>query len=335
MSDTHFEHRMAAHCESGAVSALLQHAGMDIDEPMVFGVSGAIFFGYFRSAMFPFPTFVLRNKPGKIRTDAVRRLGARFKERRFRDPPRAMQALDDLLDKGIPVGIQVDLFYMDYVPAYARAHFNAHYIVVVGKEDKETYIVSDSYSPSLTRLSAKALRRARFARGPFAPRGLLFYPDRVPESVDYETAIRKGIKDAARYMLRMPIPLLGVRGIRRFAERICTWPKYTRDIDHLSHEVMMINVILEERGTGGGGFRFLFATFLQQAAERLNKPELADVAKTAMEDGDRWRDISLFAARIGKNRDLGPERLAALGDMIMERADAEKRIFSALAGIFK
>jgi hypothetical protein len=329
-----FEHRMAAHCESGAVTALLRHAGADVGEPMIFGVSGTLFFGYFHSAMFPFPTFVLRHKPGKIRINAARRLGAEFTVRRFRSPESATAELDALLDKGIPVGVQADFFYMDYIPEYARAHFNAHYIIVVGKEDNE-YLVSDSYAPQLARISPKALQRGRFAKGAFAPRGLIFYPERVTQDIDYERAITEGIREAARNMLRLPIPFLGVRGIRRFAEKVRTWPRYMRDIDHLSHEVMMINVILEERGTGGGGFRFLFATFLQQAAERLDRPEVAEIAKAAMEDGDRWRDISLFAARIGKRHDLGPDRLAELGDMIMERADAEERIFGDLANAFR
>ena len=39
MSVIPFNHKMAAHCESGTVTALLNYAGLDISEPMVFGVS--------------------------------------------------------------------------------------------------------------------------------------------------------------------------------------------------------------------------------------------------------------------------------------------------------
>jgi hypothetical protein len=54
-----------------------------------------------------------------------------------------------------------------------------------------------------------------------------------------------------------------------------------------------------------------------------------------MENGDRWRDISIAAARMGKRRDLGPQRLLELGDMILERADAEQNLFRRLGALVK
>lgn len=321
---------MAAHCESGTVSALLSHAGLDISEPMVFGISGAVFFGYFRTRMLPFPTFVLRSKPGKIRTNTAKRLATPFNAKKFRSADRGMKALDELLNQGIAVAVQVDFFYMNYIPEYARAHFNAHYIVVVGKEDNE-YIISDSYAPTLVKLDADTLKKARFIGGHLAPKGMMFHVKRIPETADFAGATRKGISQAAFYMLKIPAPFFGVRGIRYFAGKLMDWPKYARDTDHLSHEIMMIHIILEERGTGGGGFRFLYASFLQKAADILHNDELRELSGLMMTNGDRWRDISLFAARIGKNRDMGPDRLKTLSDMIMERADVEKDLFQRLA----
>jgi hypothetical protein len=329
-----FAHKMAAHCESGAVTALLRNAGMDVTESLVFGVSGALFFGYLSVPMLPFPTIALRNKPGRIRIKTPERLGVTLNTRTFRDPEPAMRELDALLERGLAVGVQVDYFYMDYLPEYTRAHFNAHYVIVTGKKDGR-YQISDTYFPALSSLDAATLRTARFARGQFAPKGLLFWPERLPERPDLKAAVRQGIRDAVFYMVKLPLPFFGVRGIRFFARKVQEWPKLTRDIDHLSHEVMMIAVILEERGTGGGGFRYLYATFLQEAAKILGAPEVADVAREMMENGDRWRDVSIAAARMGKRRDLGPEKLRELGAMILERADAEQKIFRRLGALVK
>jgi len=324
-----FTHKMAAHCESGAVTALLKGAGMDVTESLVFGISGAIFFGYLSVPMLPFPTIALRNKPGRIRLKTPKRLGVSLRTLTFRDPAAATRELDALLARGIPVGAQVDYFYMDYLPEYTRAHFNAHYVIVTGKEAGR-YLISDTYFPTLARLDAATFATARFARGQFAPQGLLFWPESVPERPDLAAAVRRGIRDAVFYMVKLPLPFFGVRGIRYFARKVREWPQLTRDLDHLSHEVMMIAVILEERGTGGGGFRFLYATFLQEAAKILDNPGIADVAKAMMDNGDRWRDVSIAAARMGKRRDLGPQRLIELGAMILERADAEQAIFRRL-----
>jgi len=330
VSEIAYPHRIGAHCESSCVTGLLQHAGLDLSEPMVFGISGAIFFGYFRTRRLPFPTFVVRNQPGKIRAKAGRHLGVRFAVQRFRRPDRAARALDTLLDRGIPVAVQVDLFYLDYVPSYARAHFNGHHLVVVGKRNGN-YLVSDPYTPVLAQVAEETLRSARYAEGPFAPRGRMFHVVKAPDRVDLERAILKGIRYAAFNMLRLPLGFLGIKGIRRCALRLPDWPAYARDTEHLSHEIMMIAVLLEDRGTGGAGFRFLYATFLREAAEVTGRSELADLAKRMMENGDRWREVSLLAARMGKRRDLGPENLKELGAAIGSRAEVEQALFADLA----
>jgi hypothetical protein len=328
-----FEHRMAAHCESGTVSALLRHAGLELSEPMVFGGAGAIFFGYFNTAMLPFPTVVLRSLPGRIRANVEKRTGVHFRRQRFLSSTNARRQLDALLERGIPVAVQVDFFYMRYIPKYARAHFNAHYVIVVGHRDGR-YLISDSYAPQIAELEAEVLTTARFAKGPFSPHGLMFYIDGpIPTAFDQRAMIRKGIRQASFYMLKLPFSFAGIKGIRYFADQVTKWPALTRDEEHLSHEVMMVHVVLEERGTGGGGGRFLYASFLKEAADLLGHDGLRDVSARMMLNGDRWRDISLFVARIGRSRDLGAPRLRELAELIRERAAEEETLFRELRAI--
>lgn len=321
---------MAAHCESGTITTMLNNRGLQITEPMLFGITSGIFFGYFhKMKSFTFPTFIVRSRPGEMRKIAERRLGVKFRTARFSEPNQGMAALDDLLNKDIAVGNQVDFFYMEYLPEWERVHINVHYMTVVGKEG-DHYIVSDSYLPKLANLNQDSLRKARFAGGNMSPKGFMFYPEQVPSSIDYGTVIPKGIKRACFNMLKLPVPFIGIRGIRKFAARITEWPAMARDTDHLSHEIMKINILLEDQGTGGAGFRYMYATFLQQAAGLINRPEYLDFSKRMMEIGDGWRELSLFAARIGKNRDLGPERMKQLSGMIYDRADAEEKFFREL-----
>lgn len=331
---TDFKHKMAAHCESGAVTAQLNHAGVNISEPMVFGISGALFFGYFKLPTMDFPTFVLRNQPGKIKKTIQKRLGFKILSNSFRDPDQSMAALDKLLAQNIPVAVQVDFFYMNYLPAYARAHFNAHYINVIGKEGSD-YLISDSYYPQVARLDKKKLKMARSVKGPLAPSGFQYHITDIGPDIDLRIPIKAGIKQTCFYMLRLPIPLIGIRGIRHFGNKVTKWQELCRDADHLSHEIMMIHVILEDRGTGGGGFRFLYASFLREAAELLGNDKLNELAREMMANGDEWRQISLFVARIGKARDLGAERLNQLKEMIHDRARVEKELFTRLYAVAK
>ncbi len=329
MTTIDFKHKMAAHCETGTISALMGHAGQTLTEPMVFGIGGGIFFGYLKTPSFRFPMIVTRTEPGKIRKKIQKRLGANFKTHTFRKPEKAVALLDELVERGIPTAVQVDMFYMDYIPEYMRAHFNGHFIVVVGKEGG-TYKVSDAYYPRISDLDVESMRKGRFALGQLAPKGFLFYPRDIKPLGDLRKPIIKGIKEACFNMLSLPIPFLGVRGIRTFARKVVDWPSLARDEDHLSHEIMMIHVTMEDRGTGGAGFRFMYATFLQQAAALLESPGLADLSGEMMSIGDRWREISLFTARMGKKRELGRDKLDELKGMILERADEEERFFKEL-----
>jgi len=330
MTTIPFDHKMGAHCESGTVTALLNHSGLKLSEPMVFGIASGIFFGYFhKHKSFTFPTFIVRNRPGEIRKNIQKRLGIRFRTFSFRKEQQGIEKLDELLEKGIPTASQVDFYYLDYVPNWERAHVNVHFMVVIGKEGRE-YIVSDSYFPKPERLNEESLRRGRFAGGNMSPKGFLFFPENVPAEVDLRKPVLKGIDKACFNMLNLPVPFIGIKGIRLFSKRIMDWPKIARDTDHLSHEVMKINILLEDQGTGGAGFRFMYATFLQQAAGIIGNSELASLSTELMNIGDRWREISLFAARIGKNRDLGPGKMKELSDLILERAEMEEQFFKKL-----
>lgn len=334
MKEIDFKHKMAAHCETGTVTALLNHSGLEITEPMVFGISSGIFFGYFESSNFSFPTFIVRNKPGSIRDNISKRLGVKFETLKFKDHGKGEQTLNELIRKDIPTAAQVDFYYMDYMPEYQRVHINVHFINVIGMNET-SYLISDSYYPKKSVLTKQTLNKARFAGGFMEPKGFLFYPTRIPEVIDYEKAIIKGIKKASYNMLKLPVPFIGIKGMRKFGKKVKEWPKIARDIDHLSHEIMRINILLEDQGTGGGGFRYLYATFLQQAAGMLNDNRLKDLSKQMMEIGDNWRNISYFAAKIGKNRDLGPDRLNELSEMILARADEEQKFFGELAKAVK
>jgi hypothetical protein len=334
LTEIPFEHRMAAHCETGTVTALLNHAGMSITEPMVFGIAGGIFFGYLKSQDFPFPMFILRSRPGNIRKKISKRLGVLFHEQRFRSPEKGEAALNQAILNGNPTAVQVDFFYMDYMPEWQRVHINAHYIIVFGV-NADNYMVSDSYYKEPSKLDKSRMLTARFAGGMMAPAGTMFYVKDIPGEIDLVKPIIKGIKRASFNMTRLPIPFLGVKGIRKFAENLNKWPVIARDMDDLADRVMKINIFLEDQGTGGGGFRYMYATFLQQAASIVKDDRLKSMSKEMMEIGDKWRNISYFAAKMSKSRDLGPDRFKELSMLVSAQADEEQKFFNDLYKLVK
>ena len=100
--------------------------------------------------------------------------------------------------------------------------------------------------------------------------------------------------------------------------------------DILSDKIFKITLFLEDQGTGGGGFRFLYASFLQEASKVLNNPRLNEFSREMMEIGDGWREISLAAAQIAKKRDFRRENLEGIGNLLRIRADIEESFFTKL-----
>jgi hypothetical protein len=219
-----FQHNQAAHCENGVTSNLLQFYGITLSEPMIFGMGS----GYFFSHM-PFiklngiAVTSFRVWPGWIFKRVTHRLGIRVIRKKYSNPDKAMQELDELLARGKPVGMLVGVFHLPYFPKEYRFHFNAHNITVFGKEG-DRYLVSDPVMENIEKLSYEELKKVRFSRGTYPPRGRMYYIDKVPAKPDFRPAIIKGIRKTASDMLTIPLPMFGIDGIRYLAKNLRKWP---------------------------------------------------------------------------------------------------------------
>jgi hypothetical protein len=327
-----FKHKQAAHCENGVTLNLLRFYGIELSEPMIFGIGS----GYFFSHM-PFiklngmPVTSFRVLPGWIFKRVTHKLGIGVKRNKFRNSQKAMEALDNLLEQGIPVGMLVGVYQLPYFPKEYRFHFNAHNITVFGKEG-DRYFVSDPVMENVETLSYEELRKVRYARGTYPPKGRMYHITKMPAQLDIKPAIIKGIRKTAKDMLTIPIPMFGIDGIRFLAKKMRHWPE---KLGAKSAALNLSQVIrmLEEIGTGGAGFRFIYAAFLQECAEVLQKPWLNDLSKEMTAIGDLWREFAVQAARCFKNRDNGLTSYNNLADMLIEIAGREEKVFIQLRNI--
>lgn len=321
-----FDHRQSAHCESGAIASLLRHEHLEISEPMAFGVAAGLTYAYLPFLKFGgLPLFAYRMPPGGVIRGLARRLGIRMHYERFTRPEAGMAALDRHLAAGRVVGIQTSAYWLTYFPPDMRFHFNAHNLVVYGRRGGN-YLISDPVIDIRVECEAQALKKARFTRGVLAPKGLLYYPEYVPAQMDWARAIRKAIRFTTGMMLYTPAPILGVRGIRTVARKI-------RNLDPRNehHNKLLLGHIVrmqEEIGTGGAGFRFLYASFLQEAADVLHKPALAELADALTGVGDEWRRFALHAAKMCKDR--MPMNYALLAGELLDCAAREQEIYRRL-----
>jgi hypothetical protein len=323
-----FTHHQTAHCENGVVSNLMKYNGFEISEPMVFGVGGGLIFLYIPFLMVNHaPSFTYRIMPGHIFKNFAKRVGIKIKREKFKDPKQAQVRLDENLQKNNPVGLQVGVFNLIYFPDEFRFHFNAHNLVVYGKEGGN-YLISDPVMESVTSLTEKELEKVRFAKGVFAPKGHIYYPVGFPKELQLETAIVKGIKQVCNQMLGA-LPVLGVNGIRYTSNLIRKWPK-KKGVKKANHYLGQIVRMQEEIGTGGGGFRYIYAAFLQESSKILNNQKLAELSGEMTVIGDMWRDFALDASRIYKNRSAKEDVYNDVADQLLVIADKEEKFFRTL-----
>lgn len=332
---TEFTHLQAAHCENGVTTNLLRASGVSqMTEPLAFGIGSGLFYIYIPILKINNgPAIAFRTMPGMIFKRTSKSLGIPVFRKKFSSPEAAERVLLECLERGQAVGCQVGVFYLTYFPKEYRFHFNAHNLIVYGKTDDD-YHVSDPVMEEVTTLNSYELERVRFAKGALAPKGQMYFPKAHAVVSDdmMGKAIAKGIKRNIRDMLHIPGFFAGVKGIEYTARQISKWPQkiglHTSGL-YLAQLVRM----QEEIGTGGGGFRYIYAAFLQQAYQYLPKDELKEISALFTQSGDLWRNAAVQSAGIYKGRLDKQADFDVVRDYLMEIAQIERKAFQSLSKI--
>lgn len=327
-----FEHLQAAHCENGVTTNLINRTGVQLTEPLVFGIGSGLFYIHI-----PFlkvnnaPAIAFRTMPGNIFRRTCESLNIPVVRKKFSSEKEAEHVLIECLQNGQAVGCQVGVYYLTYFPKAYRFHFNAHNLIVYGMEG-DTFLVSDPVMETVTSLTRYELERVRFAKGTFAPKGQLYYPkshaEVTPELL--KRAIKKGIKINVRDMLYIPGNFAGVKGIKYTANKVKKW----RDQLGLEKSGLYLAQLVrmqEEIGTGGGGFRYIYAAFLQQAQAYFPELPLMEISKNFTQAGDLWRNAAVQASGIYKGRITEQKDFDTMADYMFEIAEVENQSFKALA----
>src|SRR5690606_10264325 len=191
------------------------------------------------------------------------------------------------------------------------------------------YLVSDPIMKDLATISEEDLAKARFAKGTPEPGGYMYYIINTPKEIDFSSCIKKGIKSTCFFMLSPPLPWVGYKAIGFLGNRLKKYP-----IKHTPRKaaLYLANIVRmqEEIGTGGGGFRFLYSAFLQEAAEKTGNDNYQKFSEECTNIGDDWRNYAFNAASQVKAREANMNSFNELGDMLIEIGKREKDFFTRL-----
>ena len=326
-----FTHSQFAHCESGVVSTLLSHYGLKVSEPMAFGMTSTLSFVFLPIIKLNnMPLIAYRDLPKNIVKNIEKILGIKVFKKQYKDILEANLELTRLVEEENKlVGLQTSVFYLPYMPENMRFHFNAHNLLVYGKDGKN-FKISDPVFEDVVECSEKDLTKARFAKGVFAPKGFIYYPTYIPKNIDFSAILRKSIKKNAKSMLT-PFPYAGIKGMKKLAKAIEKLQN-KKDERYIKNYLTHIVRMQEEIGTGGGGFRFLYAAFLQESKEfGLDNKKLQKASELIVESGDTLRLFALKCVESAKK--IEKFNAKEISEVLIKASTLEEEAFKILKTI--
>jgi hypothetical protein len=322
-----FTPRPGVHCETVATGNLLRHAGIDLSEPMLFGLGEGLGFVLLNLRDLPLPFIGGRTKPFDLTRTLCRALGVRCVEHETTSRARAWRQLAEPLHAGRPVGLQLDSYHLEYFTE--RVHFAGHCVAAYGLDGDDVLLVDTRPAGGAVRCSRGALEAARFATGPMAARARSWTVEVPVDPAPLPDALLGALRGNATTYLAPGFGGAGARGIRGLARSLPGW------LDGGSDPAALCTVagLVEHGGTGGSLFRRLYADFVAEAAGHLpeHKAVLEDAGRELDAAAREWSAVAAALDESGRTGDRTP--LVGAAAACRRIADLEEGAMTRLAAL--
>ncbi|MFL5310711.1 MAG: BtrH N-terminal domain-containing protein [Myxococcales bacterium] len=252
-----YPHRKAVHCGSGTLASALAHRGLWLSEPMVFGLGAGLGFALHEGEPPQQASRFFVGRSPSFEQDLCASLGAELLVEQYDKPGAAWTRCCELIAQGKPALVYTDLFELPYIGA--RNHWYGHLVAVIGHEGDEA-VISDNERPEPVRIPIAALQRALGGPAPVPVDGISVLALGEVDPAPPRRAREAVLQQAVRLTEEAP-PRTGVRGLRALADELPGW-KERPDADRCFR---LAAQVIEQRGTGGGLFRRMYARFLEEA----------------------------------------------------------------------
>jgi hypothetical protein len=284
------------HCWTTSLKNIFDYNGLNLSEEMLFGLSGGIGFIYWYMKFMPAPFIGTRYGKGmELLVTTCERIGAKATVFETASARKGYEELKSQLREGEPVLIFADMAYLPYLALPESAHFGAHTVVVFGLDEEQDVVHLADRTKKPQTVSVEDLEKARSSQHPpFASKNRLLRIE-CPERIGpLEEGIRQSIRDCCKAMLSPPIKNIGLAGLQKWAAIVRKWPRQFKGLGLLG---CLFNVFLyiEVGGTGGSGFRSMYAQFLKEARSILNVPALGELAEAFRTSAKAWSEVASAA----------------------------------------
>ncbi|MFJ5837207.1 BtrH N-terminal domain-containing protein [Streptomyces shenzhenensis] len=316
--------RGTQHCETTALGVLLRHQGLDLSEPMLFGLGSGLSFVYWDSKNMGFPFLGGRVKPFELTRNLASRLGLELLVQETVSPRRAWQNVVTPIDAGHPVGLQLDSYHLDYFGS--KVHFGGHVVAMYGYDDHDACLVDTAQQGGTVSTSLTSLARARAARGPMTAKHRSFTltaPRNLPSP---QGRIVPAITACADAFLNPPIANLGHRGIEKASRLVRTWLQRT---DTPQRDLPQAADLMEKAGTGGALFRNLYRDFLAECTQQLGSSHLRTGHGLYAEAAGLWTEVAALITKAGETGSA--QCLVQAGTILRDLSRTEREAMRALS----
>jgi hypothetical protein len=299
-----YPHQKAVHCGSGTLASALAHRGVALSEPMIFGLGAGLGFALHEGEPPQQASRFFVGRSPSFEEDLCASLGAELSVEQYDRPGAAWARCCELIAQGKPALVYTDLFEMPYIGA--RNHWYGHLVAVIGHEGEEA-LIADNERPEPVRVPIAALQRALGGPAPVPLDGISVLSIGEVDPATPKRAREAVLLQAVR-LTEEAGPRTGVPGLRALAEELPAW----RERPDADRCFRLAAQVIEQRGTGGGLFRRMYARFLEEAG-------LSELVMPCLRSADAFSALS---------ERLDPERARAC-------AEAEEALWKRALDLFE
>ncbi|QXV66782.1 BtrH N-terminal domain-containing protein [Mucilaginibacter sp. 21P] len=283
------------HCETTATGTLLRQIGIELSEPMLFGIGQGLGFIFWNMKSMDFPFIGGRVKTDLLTQNIARNLKLELTVKETSSTQKAWDNVKQLIDSGKIVGLKLDCFHLEYFSK--PFHFAGHYVAIYGYDNENAFLVDTKQQGRQVKTSLTSLAKARAEKGLMSSKNLYYILNKTNEEFEIKTAILNSIRNNATDYINPPINNIGYKGILKTSKEIFKWFDTSKNI---KAEFETCAMIMEKAGTGGALFRNLYRDFLKESYEILQIETLEKAHGNFVDIAELWTQIAELFIKVSK-----------------------------------
>lgn len=286
------------HCETTATGTLLRQLGIELSEPMLFGLGEGLGFIFWNMKTMDFPFIGGRIKTDLLTQNIANNLKLELAVKETSSTQKAWDSVKNLIDSGKVVGLKLDCFYLEYFSK--PFHFAGHYTAIYGYDNENAFLVDTKQQGGQVTTSLTSLTKARAEKGPMSSKNLYYVLSKTNKEFEIKSAVANSIRNNATDYINPPITNIGYKGILKTSKEILNWFDTSKNIES---EFVACAMIMEKAGTGGALFRNLYRDFLKESYDILKLETLKQAHQEFIDIANLWTEISELFVKVSKTKD--------------------------------